>query len=95
MADPRFDEVIHPRNRLQICAILADVEAIDFPTVRETLNISESSLSKHVKYLSDAEYLTVTKKPHGKRTRTWLSLTASGRTAYEGHLAELRRIVSA
>lgn len=93
MTEPCFDEVIHPRHRFQICAILAEVEAIDFATLRETLGISESSLSKHVKYLSDAGYLTVEKKPNGRRTRTWLSLTETGRNAYRGHLAELRRII--
>lgn len=95
MTEPRFDDVIHPRHRFQICAILAEVEAIDFAGLRETLDISESSLSKHVKYLSDAGYLTVEKLPNGRRTRTWLSLTEAGRTAYEGHLTELRRIIGA
>lgn len=92
MTDPQFDGVIHPRNRLQICALLADAEAIDFTTVRETLEISESSLSKHVKYLSEAGYVLVKKTRHGSRTRTWLSLSKIGRAAYNGHLAELRRI---
>ncbi len=92
ITEPRFDETIHPRNRLQICAILADAEAIDFATVREALDISESSLSKHVKYLSEAGYVTVTKSRHGSRTRTCLSLSKAGRAAYNGHLAELRRI---
>lgn len=95
MIEPRFDETIHSHHRLQICAILADVDAIDFATVPESLNISESCLSKHIKYLGDAKYHRATKKPHGIRTRTWLSVTETGRTAYEGHLAELRRIVEA
>lgn len=95
MTDARFDDVVHPRHRLQICAILVEVEAIDFAGVRETLDISESSLSKHIRYLSDAGYLTVEKLPNGRRTRTWLSLTEVGRAAYDGHLAELRRIIGA
>lgn len=95
MSGPRFDDVIHARNRLQVCALLASAEALDFRTVRETLEVSESVLSKHVRHLTEAGYLDVEKKPHGIRTRTWLSLTDLGRTAYEGHLAELRRIVGA
>jgi DNA-binding MarR family transcriptional regulator len=87
-----FDDVIHPRHRLQICAVLADVEMLDFATVRETVDISESSLSKHVKLLAEAGYVVVDKTRHGSRTRTWLALTTAGRTAYTGHLAELRRI---
>lgn len=92
MIEPRFNETIHPRNRLHICAILADTEAIDFPTLRETMSISESSLSKHIKYLSEAGYVTVAKARHHSRTRTWLSLSKTGRAAYDSHLEELRRI---
>lgn len=91
---PKFDPVIHPQRRLELCALLAGVDAVEFRTVREALTISESSLSKHVKYLSEAGYVDAAKKPHGVRTRTWLRLTKAGREAYEGHVAELRRIVA-
>jgi DNA-binding MarR family transcriptional regulator len=94
VAAPRFDETIHPRYRLQICAILAATESIDFATVRETLDISESSLSKHIKYLADAGYVSVTKSRHGSRYRTWLALLPMGRSAYEGHLAAIQQIAA-
>lgn len=91
---PVFDEVVHAPNRLQICAMLAAVEALNFATVRQALSISDSVLSKHVKVLADAGYVHTSKTPHGSRTRTWLSLTDAGRAALEGHLAELRRIAA-
>ncbi|WP_432507202.1 transcriptional regulator [Kineococcus arenarius] len=91
---PVFDEVVHAPNRLQICAMLAAVEALDFATVRQSLAISDSVLSKHVKVLADAGYVRTSKTPYGSRTRTWLALTDAGRTALEGHLAELRRIAA-
>lgn len=93
-ARPVFDEVVHAPNRLQICAMLAAVEALDFTTVREALSISDSVLSKQVKILADAGYVQISKTRHGSRTRTWLSLTDAGRVALEGHLAELRRIAA-
>lgn len=92
MTQPRFDEAIHPQNRLRICALLAHAEAVDFATVRETLEVSESALSKHVKYLAETGYVQVSKARHGSRNRTWLRLTDSGRNAYQSHLAELQRI---
>ncbi len=92
MTEPAFDEVIHAPNRLQICAMLAPVDALDFGTVRESLGVSDSVLSKHVKVLTDVGYVDVTKTRHASRSRTWLSLTDTGRTALEAHLAELRRI---
>ncbi len=94
VADPAFDELIHAPNRLQVCAMLAPVDALDFATVRNALAVSDSVLSKHVKVLSDAGYLHTSKTPHASRTRTWLSLTDTGRAALQAHLAELHRIAA-
>lgn len=92
MNQPRFDETIHPQNRLQICAILGGADSWEFSTVRETLGVSDSVLSKQVKILQDAGYVDVRKSPRDSRTRTWLTLTKAGRRALDGHLSELRRI---
>ncbi len=92
--DPVFDEIIHAPNRLQICAMLGRVESLAFATVRDALDVSDPVLSKHVKVLQTAGYLSMTKAPSYSRTRTWLSLTRTGRKALDGHLAELRRIAA-
>ena len=89
---PRFDEVIHARNRLHICALLAEVDSVDFATVQETLGVSDYVVSKHVKVLVDAGYVRTRKEKQRGRARTWLSLTDTGRAALHAHLAELRRI---
>lgn len=93
---PVFDEIIHAPNRLQICAMLAQVESLAFATVRDALEVADPVLSKHVKILQTAGYLSMTKarSRSSSRTRTWLSLTPTGRTALDGHLAELRRIAT-
>ncbi|MGK4582149.1 transcriptional regulator [Kitasatospora sp. HPMI-4] len=92
MTGPAFDEVIHPPHRLQICAMLATVDSLGFAVVREALGISDSVLSKQVRILQEAGYVSVTKKAAKSRMYTWLALTPQGRTALAGHLAELRRI---
>ena len=89
---PTFNEVIHARNRLQICALLAEVDSVDFATVRETLGVSDYVVSKHLKVLADADYVRTHKEKQHGRARTWLSLTDTGRAALHAHLAELRRI---
>jgi DNA-binding MarR family transcriptional regulator len=89
---PSFDEVIHAPNRLQTCAMLAPVDALDFAAVRDALGVSDSALSKHLRVLVDSGYVHTVKTRHGSRNRTWLSLTDDGRSALEAHLAELRRI---
>jgi DNA-binding MarR family transcriptional regulator len=94
MTHPRheLDEVIHSPVRLSIMAALAAAEKAGFGLVRDTVEISDSALSKQVATLENAGYVKVTKGYVGKRPRTWLSLTRAGRNAYTRHLAALRAI---
>jgi DNA-binding MarR family transcriptional regulator len=88
----RFDPVIHPSPRLQICGLLAAVDAMEFAAVRDDVQVSDSVLSKHVKQLEEAGYVKVQKATVASRQRTSLSLTKDGRRAFDAHVAELRRI---
>ncbi|HZB19317.1 MAG TPA: transcriptional regulator, partial [Blastococcus sp.] len=58
---PRFDAVVHMPPRLQVCGLLAAVADMDFALVRERVGVSDSVLSKHVKQLEEAGYVTVRK----------------------------------
>jgi len=89
---PRFDAVVHAPPRLQICGLLAAVDSMEFATVRDTVGVSDSVLSKHVKQLEEAGYVQVRKATIASRQRTSLSLTRAGRAAFAAHVAELRRI---
>jgi DNA-binding MarR family transcriptional regulator len=89
---PHFDPVVHAPPRLQVCGLLAVVDTMDFAAVREQVGISDSVLSKHVRQLEEAGYVTVHKATRASRVRTSLSLTGAGRAAFEAHVAELRRI---
>lgn len=89
-----LNPVIHAPNRLQMCCMLAGVDTIDFATVREALDVSESVLSKHIKTLEEAGYLKVRKTPSEGRVRTWLALTGAGRKALKGHLAALKALMA-
>ena len=89
---PRFDTVIHPPPRLQVCGLLAAVDTMDFAAVRDTVGVSDSVLSKHVKQLEEAGYVRVRKATRASRLRTSLALTKEGRAAFDAHVAELRRI---
>jgi DNA-binding MarR family transcriptional regulator len=92
---PRFDEVVHAPNRLQVCAILAAVDKAEFATVRDSLGVADSVLSKHLKVLVDAGYVALDKPSGSGRVRTWASLTKAGRAAFAGHVAELQRLAGA
>lgn len=89
-----LDPVIHAPNRLQMCCMLAAVDTIDFATVREALDVSESVLSKHVKTLEEAGYVKVKKAASDGRQRTWLALTGDGRKALKAHLAALKAMMA-
>jgi DNA-binding MarR family transcriptional regulator len=94
MADSKFDHIIHAPNRLQICALLSPLDQVEFRVIREELGVSDSVLSKHIKQLEDVGYIKQKKSKVNGRERRWFNLTAKGRSAFELHVEELKRIVS-
>ncbi|MEU5155913.1 transcriptional regulator [Glycomyces sp. NPDC021274] len=94
MIEPRFDEIVHAPNRLRICSMLSATDEVEFAALRESLGVSDSVLSKQLKALEDAGYVTVKKSPMDGRTRTWAALTPAGKAAFNGHVAELRRLAA-
>ncbi|MEV4319105.1 transcriptional regulator [Actinocrispum sp. NPDC049592] len=92
-AEDGFDHLIHAPARLRICAALEPVREIEFGTLLSVLGLSKSALSKHISMLADAGYVAQRRAVRDTRQRTWLHLTESGRSAYQGHVAALRRIV--
>ncbi|MBB1511464.1 transcriptional regulator [Tessaracoccus sp. MC1627] len=90
---PRFDDLIHAPTRLRITAALATATDLEFSALEDALGISPSLLSKQLKLLADASYLTLEKRPQPfGRPRTWIRLTPAGRTAYLGHVHALRQL---
>lgn len=94
MITPKFDALIHAPHRLRICAALDSVAEVEFQTLREVTDVSESVLSKQVKVLEDEGYLTTTKGTRDSRVRTWASFTEAGKRAYRAHVAALQEIVA-
>ncbi len=94
MAEPRFDEFIHAPTRLAIVSLLAATEWADFKFIRDSIELTDSALSKQLTALEEARYIRIKKTFVGKRPRTSATLTAAGRSAFEGHVAKLQEIVS-
>ncbi|ALV46160.1 MarR family transcriptional regulator [Arthrobacter alpinus] len=91
---PALNEVIHAPNRLRICAFLSSVEQAEFGVIRDMLGVADSVASKQLKALQEAGYVKLT-KPTGKgRVKTWASLTAEGRVAYDEHVAALKALIA-
>jgi DNA-binding MarR family transcriptional regulator len=87
-----LDEIIHAPVRLSIVAALAAAQKADFRFLRDTIEVSDSLLSKHIVTLEEAGYVRVEKGFVGKRARTWLSLTERGRQAFDDYVSVLQKI---
>lgn len=84
MTDAKFDDLIHASVRLRICGLLQKVDHLDFTVLRETLGVSDATLSKHLKAAS--------LERRDARRLTWLSLTKAGTEAFDAHVHALRAI---
>ena len=62
MNEAAFDELIHAPLRLQICAMLSPVRWLAFSDIRDSLEISDSVLSKHLSALAGAGYVEVSRR---------------------------------
>jgi DNA-binding MarR family transcriptional regulator len=89
-----LDELLGHPVRFSMMAALATAHKVEFGFLRDHVEVSDSVLSKQVSALEQAGYVKVDKGFVGKWPRTWLSLTKSGRRAFERHLAALREIAA-
>jgi DNA-binding MarR family transcriptional regulator len=91
---PGFDPILHPPARLQIAAVLAQVDDAEFARLRQITGVSDSVLSKHLSALTEAGHIALRKAASGGRQRTWASLTAAGRKAFRAHVAALEALIA-
>ena len=93
-----FNELIHAPLRLRICGLLRSVDRLDFAVLRDTIEVSDPTLSKHLKVLSEAGFIVMKKSASPMRADarriTWVSLTTAGKRAFDGHLQALRHITA-
>ncbi|ATU05623.1 hypothetical protein BKN14_04220 [Candidatus Gracilibacteria bacterium HOT-871] len=87
MLEPLFIDVV----RFQIVVNLFR-EKNDFTTLKEKLGISDGNLSFHLKKLEKAEIIHTEKAFSGKKVKTFVELTDSGRKKLFEHLYELENI---
>jgi DNA-binding MarR family transcriptional regulator len=93
MAD--LDPHIHAPTRLKLMSMLTAVSEVEFATLRDGLDVSDSLLSKHVAALSVVGYVRSRKGVHRGRRTTWVSLAPQGHRSLRDHVAGLREIIAA
>jgi DNA-binding MarR family transcriptional regulator len=87
-----LDEVVHQRTRLGILAVLAEAGRAQFGFIRDTLELTDGNLSRHLQILEEAGYVDTEKGYEGRRPRTWVRITRAGRKALAAELAALRSL---
>jgi DNA-binding MarR family transcriptional regulator len=92
MAD--LDPHVQSPARLKLMTSLTAVSEIEFSTLRDSLDVSDSVLSKHLAALAEVRYLRTRKGVHHGRRTTWISLTSTGRKALSAHVAVLRELIA-
>lgn len=89
-----LDPIIHAPARLRIVASLAKLDngdTIKFPRLQKVLEMTGGNLLTHIRKLEDAGYVASDK---AGRTTT-LSLTTSGRAAFDAYRKSLRDLLGA
>jgi DNA-binding MarR family transcriptional regulator len=91
-----LNEIIHQPARLRIMSALTTLdggERMDFATLRDLLDLTDGNLGAHLAKLEEAGYLRLQKEFVERKPRTFLSVTAKGRAAFEEHVTALKSIL--
>jgi DNA-binding MarR family transcriptional regulator len=92
------DETIHQRVRLKIMVALRTLperEKMDFTQMKAAVDATDGNLGAHIGILEQAGYVAVEKDFVGKKPRTRIQITKTGRRAFERYVEFLREIVDA
>ena len=90
------DPIIHQPVRLKIMAALKPLppsEMLEFVRLKSIVGATEGNLGAHIQTLEGQDYVEVEKDFVGKKPRTRIKLSKSGRRALEDYVAYLREIV--
>lgn len=90
----RIDAVIHQRTRLAIMAALMEVADASFTYLRDTLELSDGNLSRHLTVLENAGYVVITKDFEGRTPRTTVAATKPGRVAFADYVTALESMIN-
>ena len=93
-----INEMIHQPMRLKVMAALFALDSdaeVDFTFLRNQLELTDGNLGAHLEKLESAGYVAVRKAFVGRKPRTFLRLTRTGRRAFEDYVEALRDLMAA
>lgn len=89
LSDGDVDPLISSRVRAGILAFLSDAGAADFTELATALELANNTLSSHLQRLEAAGHIELRRGFLGRKPRTRVVLTPSGRLAWSAHLDRL------
>ncbi|MEH6500203.1 MAG: transcriptional regulator [Pseudoalteromonas distincta] len=91
------DEIIHQPVRLKIMAALNTLlpnQWLEFVALRAIVDTTDGNLGAHLLTLEGADYVRIKKDFAGRKPRTRVCLSASGREAFARYVATLHAILT-
>jgi DNA-binding MarR family transcriptional regulator len=89
----KINDVIHGRLRLGVMAYLATAEVADFNELKSVLEVTQGNLSVQLRKLEEADYVTIEKGFLGRKPRTQVRITPTGRAAFTTYLEALGQLI--
>lgn len=73
--------------------MLAESRRADFSYLKQTLDLTDGNLSRHLQVLEAAGLIEIEKVFEEKRPRTWLRATPAGRRAFSAEIKALQALL--
>ncbi len=89
----KLNKTFENRVRLGIMSVLMANDAVDFNTLKETLQLTDGNLASHAAALEKAGYVQIEKRFIGKKPNTTFSASKDGKTAFQEHLQALEELI--
>ncbi len=92
MSLDELDTVLSPTKRLAALGIVNATEEVTFSFIKNQLKLTDSDLSKQMKALLDANYVTTKRTGKGKTRKSWFKVTIKGKIALRSHVRTLNEL---
>ena len=88
-----INKAFESKARLGIMSVLMVNEQMDFNSLKELHDLTDSNLASHLKALEEGDYIAVNKQFIGRKPNTTYRATDNGKKAFESHLQALEILI--
>ncbi len=91
-----LERIFHERGRLAVCScLIAHAHGMSFSALQEACALTDGNLNRHLHALAETGIVELERRAAGGRTRTVVTITASGRARFLAYIDELEAVVRA